>query len=240
MVMRVVVGTEYRRTPVFSDGMTYLVLCPYWHVPPNIAIQDKLPLIHKDPTYLTKQRIRVFQGWGADAEEIDPATIDWSKVTLENFVFRLRQDPGPWNALGRVKFMFPNKFNVYLHDTPSQELFGKATRTFSSGCIRIEKPIELAEYVMQGNPNWTRKTILAALETNIEQTVPLPEPIPVHLLYWTAWVDEEGSIQFRDDIYGRDKLLDKALREKPPGGQRNVSDSSTNLELEVQGRTARR
>ncbi len=216
MTMRVVVGRDYRRTPVFSDKMTYLVLSPYWHVPPKLAIQDKLPLIRKDSDYLAKENIRVFQGWGAETKEVDPASVDWSKVTGKNFGYRLRQEPGPKNALGRVKFMFPNKFDVYLHDTPSRELFAKTVRTFSSGCIRIEKPIELAEYLLAGDPKWTRAAILAAIDKRVEQTVRLAEPMPIHLLYWTAWADEDGSIRFRNDIYGRDRLLDEALREEPP------------------------
>jgi murein L,D-transpeptidase YcbB/YkuD len=216
MTMRVVVGRDYRRTPVFSDKMTYLVLSPYWHVPPKLAIQDKLPLIRKDPDYLVKENIRVFQGWGAETKEMNPASVDWSKVTGKNLNYRLRQEPGPKNALGRVKFMFPNKFDVYLHDTPSRELFAKTVRTFSSGCIRIEKPIELAEYLLAGDPKWSRAAILAAIDKRVEQTVRLAEPMPIHLLYWTAWADEDGSIQFRNDIYGRDRLLEEALREEPP------------------------
>ncbi len=216
MQMRIIAGMGYRRTPVFSDKLTYLVLCPYWHVPPNIAVQDKLPLIRKNLDYLDKQHMKIFHGWGADTKEIDSQTIDWSTVNAKNFSFRLRQDPGPWNALGRVKFMFPNKFNVYLHDTPSQELFDKTSRAFSSGCIRLEKPVELAEYVLQGNPNWSPDKISAAIAEWVERTVQLPKPIPIHILYWTAWVDEDGTIQFRNDIYGRDKPLGKALVEQPP------------------------
>lgn len=216
LAMRVMVGKDYRRTPVFSDRMTYLVLCPHWHVTPNIAVNDKLPLIRKDAGYLAKQNMKVFRGWGADTKEIDPTTIDWSQITARNFSYRLRQDPGPINALGRVKFMFPNPFNVYLHDTPSRELFAKTERAFSSGCIRIEKPIDLAEYVLRGDPKWTRASIEAAIKKWEEQTVRLPEPMPVHLLYWTAWANDDGSINFRRDIYGRDKLVEEALREKPP------------------------
>jgi len=217
MAMRIIVGRDYRRTPVFSDKMTYLVLSPYWQVPPTIAVKDKLPLIKKDPEYLLKENMRVFLGWGADAKEIDPRTIDWSRIDTKNFRYRFRQDPGPRNALGRAKFMFPNKYDVYIHDTPSRELFAKATRAFSSGCIRVEKPIELAQYLLKDNPEWTRETILAAIDKRLEETVKVPEPIVVHLLYWTAWASEDGSVQFRDDIYGRDKLLDEALREQPPG-----------------------
>lgn len=216
MTMRVVVGKAYRRTPVFSAKMTYLVLNPYWHIPKNIAIEDILPLIRKDISYLGKQKIRVFQGWGAEEEEVDPENIDWEKVDAKSFHYRLRQDLGPWNALGRVKFMFPNRFNVYLHDTPSKELFAKTSRTFSSGCIRIEKPVELAVYLLQDDPSWTRENILAAIDRGAEQTIRLKEPVLVHLLYWTAWAEEDGSIQFRNDIYSRDKRLYEALREKSP------------------------
>jgi len=219
MIMHIVVGRPYRRTPVFSDKITYLVLSPYWHVPKNIAIQDMLSLIRNDTNYLAKHNIKVFQGLGTDTREIDAKTIDWSKVTAENFNYRFRQGPGPMNALGRVKFMFPNKFNVYLHDTPSRELFAKTERAFSSGCIRIEKPIELAEYLLRDDPQWTRDNILAVIDKLVEQTVPLPKLIPIHILYCTAWANEDGSIQFRNDIYGRDKLLDEALREGPPSSQ---------------------
>jgi murein L,D-transpeptidase YcbB/YkuD len=216
MDMRVVVGRQYRRTPVFSKNMTYLVISPYWNIPPNIALKDKLPLIRKNPGYLEQERIRVFHGAGAEMREIDPKTVDWATITGRNFSYRFRQDPGPFNALGRVKFMFPNKYNVYLHDTPSQELFAKTVRTFSSGCIRIEKPIELAEYLLRDYFEWTREKILSTADRRIEQTVQIKKPLPVHLLYWTAWIDRDGRIQFRDDIYGRDELLAKALQEKTP------------------------
>ena len=216
MNMRVMVGKDYRRTPVFSDVMTYLVINPYWNVPPKLATQDKLPLIKKDPAYLADQRMRVFSGWGAAAVEIDPSTVDWSWVTAEGFAWRLRQDPGPRNALGQVKFMFPNKFDVYLHDTPSRDLFAQPDRAVSSGCVRLEKPIALAEYLLRGYPEWTRPAILAAIEKGKEQTVRLFEPIPVHVLYCTAWVDDTGEIHFRRDIYGRDKAVADALMSLPP------------------------
>jgi len=214
--MGVVVGRPHRRTPVFSDQITYLVLSPYWHIPPGIAVKDILPHIRKDPEYLTRQNIKVFRGWGGESKEVDPKSIDWSKVSARDFPYRFRQDPGPGNALGQVKFMFPNKFNVYLHDTPVRELFTKTVRGFSSGCIRIEKPIELAEYLLRSDPKWTRETLLATIEKRAEQTIRLPQPVPVHLLYWTVWIDEEELIQFRSDIYGRDILLDRALRERSP------------------------
>lgn len=216
--MRVIVGRNYRRTPVFSDRMTYLVLAPYWHVTPTMAVQDKLPQIKKDIGYLDKQKIRVFRGWGADAQEIDPSTIDWKSLSARNFPYRLRQDPGPVNALGKVKFMFPNRFNVYLHDTPSRELFTRTVRNFSSGCIRIEKPLELTEYLLRDNPGWTRQRIDETIKRNVEQTVTLRTPIPVHLQYWTAWAFEDGVVNFRSDIYSRDERVAVALLAAPPAG----------------------
>jgi len=214
LTTRVIVGRPYRRTPVFSDRMTYIVLNPHWYVPRNIAVKDILPDVKKEPGYLSKNNIKLFAGQGTS--EIDPAAVDWSRVTESNFSYSLRQDPGPNNALGRIKFMFPNKFNVYIHDTPAKELFKKTDRGFSSGCIRIERPIELAEYVFKEDPRWTRDKIVAAINKGEEQTVRLPEPIPVHLLYWTAWVDKDGDLQLRNDIYERDSVLYEALFEKPP------------------------
>lgn len=216
MTMRVVVGRTSRRTPVFSGTMTYMELNPYWHIPPTIAREDILENIWKDPEYLLKTNIRVFKNWKAQAPEINPDSIDWSQITTKNLSFKLRQEPGPSNALGRIKFMFPNKFDVYLHDTPARALFKKTKRSSSSGCIRVEKPIELAEYLLRDDPKWTHEEILAAINSNKRQVVLIREPIAVHVLYRTAWVDEDDTIHFRDDIYGRDKMLDEALNERPP------------------------
>jgi L,D-transpeptidase YcbB len=211
--MKIIVGKNYRQTPVFSDKISYMVLNPSWHVPQSIAVNDKLPLIKKNPGYLAQQKMRVFSSWRADAKEMDPYQIDWRKVTESNFSYRLRQDPGPNNALGRIKFMFPNRFNVYLHDTPSRELFNKTSRTFSSGCIRIQNPEELALYLLKDDPRWNRDKFRKALDTMKEQSIRLPVPVPVHLLYWTVFVDKDGVVQFRNDIYGRDAQLAKALEE---------------------------
>jgi len=210
----IIVGKPYRRTPVFSDRMTYLVLNPQWHVPRTIAVKDILPMIKKNSGYLAKNNMTLLRAGSSEA--VDPAAVDWSRVTEINFSYTLRQASGPDNALGRIKFMFPNKYNVYIHDTPAKELFKKTERGFSSGCIRIERPIDLAEYVLNGDPTWTRKKIVEAINTGKEQTVSLREPIPVHILYWTAWADDTGAIQFRNDIYDRDPVLHAELFEKPP------------------------
>jgi len=216
LAMRVIIGKPERRTPFFSADMTYLVLSPHWYVPPTIAIQDKLPLIRRDPSYVARQNFKLFRDGESGATRVDPLSIDWSAVSARNFPYRLRQDPGPRNALGRVKFIFPNSYHVYLHDTPSRELFAKTERAFSSGCIRLEKPIELAEYLLRNDPRWSRQKILATIARGAEQVVHLPTTVPVHLLYWTAWVDAQGRINFRKDIYERDKVLDTALRESFP------------------------
>ena len=214
--MRVVVGRPFRRTPVFSDTIRYLVLNPSWEVPTRIATQDKLPLIRQDPAYLANQGYELLQGWGADERRVDPMSIDWAAMTARSFNYRLRQSPGPLNALGQVKFMFPNSFSVYLHDTPSRELFGEDARAFSSGCIRLEQPLELAALLLGDDPQWTRGAIDGAVADGRERTVSLRRPIPVHLLYWTVWVDDNGVLQFRDDIYGRDGPVLNELREDPP------------------------
>ena len=217
--MRVIAGKTYRKTPVFSDKMTYLVINPYWGVPDKIAKNDILPKQKKNPNYLADQKIRVFKGRDESGREIDPSTVDWATVAAGNFPYRFKQDPGPQNALGRVKFMFPNKFDVYLHDTPSKELFTRARRDFSSGCIRVEKPVDLAEYLLKNNPDWPpekiRSTIVGSDFT--AQTIKLPEPINIHILYWTAWVGNDNAVHFSPDVYDRDKALDIALQEPPPG-----------------------
>lgn len=215
--MRAIVGRQYRETPVFSSRMTYLVLSPYWHVPPTIAAVDKLPEIRKDPGYLAAQRMTLLDAF--TNLPVDPTGVDWSVMTGAEFnrTYRIRQDPGPNNALGDVKFMFPNPHNVYLHDTPTRELFARTERNFSSGCIRIEKPMELARYLLQGDPRWDGDELRAVINRRVETTVTLRDPVPVHLLYWTAWVGEDGQLNFRRDLYGRDELVHRALLAAPPG-----------------------
>ncbi|ABI55453.1 L,D-transpeptidase family protein [Alkalilimnicola ehrlichii MLHE-1] len=215
MRQRVVVGRDYRRTPVFTGNMTYLVLNPSWEVPHRLATRDVLPLIQRDPEYLERMGFRVLQGWGADEREIDPESLDWDRYSHRYFPYRLRQLPGPQNAMGRVKFMFPNRHNVYLHDTPSRELFQQPRRAFSSGCIRVERPLELAAWLLRDQRQWSPEAIDKALEERRERTVPLRRGIPVHLQYWTAWVDAEGTLHFRDDLYDRDTGVAAALAALP-------------------------
>jgi len=214
LTMRVIVGRVVRKTPVFSDVMRYLVFSPSWEVPPTILRQDKLPAIRENPAYAVEQNMRVFQLNSGSWTEIDPLNVDWSSATPSTI--RLRQRPGSSNALGLVKFMFPNPFNVYLHDTPSRELFARSQRDFSSGCIRVERPADLAHYLLREDPTWTPQAVRAAMESGQERSVTLPRPLPVHIQYWTAWVGRDGTVEFRRDIYGRDTRLDAALRLPPP------------------------
>ncbi len=211
MSMKVVVGKPFWHTPIFSAKMTYLVLNPYWNVPESIAIKDVLPKIRKDADYLESENMKVIRGWGEGEEIIDPVAIDWSRVQEKTFGFRLRQEPCPQNPLGRIKFMFPNKYNVYLHDSPARHLFDREIRSFSHGCIRVEKALELAAFLLKSDPEWPEEIIIEEMETGVEQEIRIPEPIDVHVVYLTAWVDDDGFIQFRDDIYGRDIELATAL-----------------------------
>ncbi|MCF8000566.1 MAG: L,D-transpeptidase family protein [Halanaerobiales bacterium] len=205
--MKVIVGKEQRSTPVFSDEITYLVINPAWNVPKSIAVEDKLPLIKENIDYLFNNNYKVLRISEGKFEEADPKEINWEELDKDSFHYYLKQEPGPNNALGRIKFMFPNKYSVYLHDTPQKELFKKEERSFSSGCIRLEEPFKLAEYILKKNDMWEPKKIEEILSSEKETKIELSEKIPIHIIYMTAWVDDEGQLQFRDDIYSRDENL---------------------------------
>lgn len=208
---RVIVGRDYRSTPVFSDRIRYLEFNPTWTVPPTLAVRDQLPQIRNDPQYLQRMGFQVYSGWGAGRETLDPTSVDWQNVTARNFPYRLVQQPGPSNALGQVKFMFPNRFNVYLHDTPARDLFRQSDRAFSSGCVRVEDPLTLAEMLLGADPAWSRSRIDALVASGKTQAVNLRQPVPVHIQYWTAWADENGQLQLRKDLYKRDGPVAMAL-----------------------------
>ncbi len=214
--MRVVVGQAVRRTPIFNDRLRFVVLNPYWEIPPNILLQDKFYALKHDPDFFRQGKLEVIKGWGKNARRIDPKTVDWKKVPIQDYykLYRFRQASNPSNPLGRIKFMFPNEFNVYLHDTPKRRLFEEEVRSFSSGCIRLEKPVELATYCLRSNRLWKRKRLLAAVKGKVEQKIKLTRPIPIHILYWTTWVDPENRVHFRQDVYGRDNKLNRAFRDQ--------------------------
>ena len=210
---RVQVGKVMRQTPIFKDHIRYLVLNPTWTVPPGILAKDILPAAQRDPAAVTRKGLEVIDGNG---RTIDPARVDWSRYSASSLPYTLRQPPGPSNALGRIKFMFPNPHLVYLHDTPSRGLFEEARRDFSSGCIRVEKPLELAERLL-ADPAWTPRTLQAAIDEGKTRTVHLKEPVPVLLMYWTAGivgaVERPGvaDVAFYPDIYDRDAAVLRSL-----------------------------
>ncbi len=205
--MRVIVGKVLHETPVFSDKMEYVVLAPYWNVPFSIIENELRDKLVADPHYLDRLDMEVVKGWGSKAEVIDPATVDWATVTQETFKYTLRRRPGPKNDLGDVKFIFPNSNDIYLHDTPHDELFSQSARSFSHGCVRVEEPIKLATYLLRDKAGWDQQTILDSIATRREKYVTLKEKLPVYLVYFTAWADAAGHPHFRDDIYGLDKKL---------------------------------
>ena len=200
LAMRVVVGQPDTPTPLFSDRMTYVVFSPTWSIPESIIRKETLPRIAEDPGYLERNHIEVVSG----SEVVDPADIDWSDED-DTEALRFRQKPGPENALGLVKFIFPNNFSVYLHDTPADALFNRERRAFSHGCIRVENPVGLARYVLGDQPEWTEERIRAAMAEHREQTARLKTPLPVHIGYWTAWVEPDGkTVTYTDDPYAID------------------------------------
>jgi L,D-transpeptidase YcbB len=203
---RAVVGRPYRQTPVFKARMTYLEFNPTWTVPPTIFAKDLLPEIRRDPDTLQRKNMVVIDHQG---RRIDPAGIDWATIPARGFPYMIRQEPGPMNALGRVKFMYPNPHHVYMHDTPARDLFGRSERSFSSGCIRLEQPLELARILLAGT-EWDEAAIERALASGRTRVVNLPQPIPVLMLYGTAGPDGD-QVYFAADIYGRDQPLLAAL-----------------------------
>jgi L,D-transpeptidase YcbB len=207
--MRVVVGKRGDETPTLSSTMTHVVLSPFWNIPGTIAADETLPAIERDPAYLRRNNIEVVRRSRSRAEVVDPTSIDWDDANaLEHLSFRQR--PGSANALGLVKFMFPNRFSVYIHDTPADALFARVGRSFSHGCVRIEDPVRLAKYVLRDQPEWTEQALYAAMHAGVEKHARLTTPIPVHIVYFTAWVDERGGLHFRDDVYGYEQEQGKA------------------------------
>ncbi len=205
---RAIVGRPYRETPIFKAEIDHVVFNPTWTIPPGILAKDKLPVIKRDPGYLERNNIRVIDRNG---RQVSPYSVNWRRYSGSAIPYQLVQDPGPANALGLVKIMFPNPYLVYLHDTPSKELFERDTRTFSSGCIRVQKAFELAELVLDDTGRWNQQTMAEIVASKRTQTVWLDRKVPVLLLYWTAQPGPDGQTIFRKDVYGRDPALLAAL-----------------------------
>lgn len=204
MQMAVVVGQPEWRTNVFSDSIEYLVVNPYWHVPESIEAAETLPSVKADPGYLAAHRISVVPADDNFGEPVDPGTIDWSSMSAGEMPWDFRQEPGPENSLGQIKFMFPNEHNIYLHDTPADALFQEDFRAFSHGCIRVEHPWELARYLVESSSETTADQLMAIRDSRERTQVELSESVPVFLAYLTSWVDDEGVVSFHQDFYDLD------------------------------------
>jgi murein L,D-transpeptidase YcbB/YkuD len=209
--MRVVTGKLYAQTPVLNARITELVLNPSWFVPRSIALEEILPKVRENPWYLKVFDMKVLQGPLKEARVVDPWKVDWESVTEKNFPYTLVQGPGPTNPLGRVKFILPNPYGVYMHDTPSGELFQERVRTFSHSCIRLEKPLVLARHVLGGSDGWGKVRLQEAIARGEQRTLRIKHPLDVYIVYLTAWVEEDGTLHFRDDIYSLDAPLARAL-----------------------------
>jgi murein L,D-transpeptidase YcbB/YkuD len=201
------IGREARATPAFRADMRYIVFNPDWTVPPTILEQDVLQGMRKGQNTIAAKGLTILDRRG---QTVDPASIDWERASAGSFPYTLRQPPGSDNALGRVKFMFPNEHSIFLHDTPSRQLFSADQRTFSSGCIRIENPLDLAAILLEPD-GWTRERVQAAVDAETSQTVNLGAPVPVLIVYWTVSVGATGELRFAEDVYDLDKLVLQAL-----------------------------
>lgn len=206
--MEAIIGTRETPTPMITGKLHTIVFNPHWTVPRKIAIEEIIPRQRRDPGYLAARGIRVFSDWNG-GEELAPEEIDWSALNRDNFPYMLRQDPGEINPLGRLKFLFTNNFRVYLHDTPTQQLFSRTQRAFSHGCIRIEAPRQLAAFLLATEPDspWSETAVRSVVATGITREIAVTPPVPVYLLYLTAWVGDDGAVHFRDDVYGEDATL---------------------------------
>ena len=206
----VIVGKPFHETPMFSDKIGYVEFNPTWTVSADIAKAEMLPKIQADPGYLAANDYIIYSSWAEGAPELDPYSVDWSSITGK-FPFRIVQQPGAKNALGVVKFMFPNKFNIYLHDTPTRQLFAKTGRAFSHGCIRVHKPMDFAEKLFGLDQGLTREQLDAIVESGQLTRVSLKSKVPIHLTYFTIWIGDDNRTSFFGDVYGRDEVVESLL-----------------------------
>jgi murein L,D-transpeptidase YcbB/YkuD len=225
--MDVIVGKAFEatQTPVFAADMTYLIFRPYWEVPYSIALKEIVPAARTNPASIEKKQMEIVRG-GGDGAAVMPNTAENVELVAKG-ILRVRQKPGPNNSLGLVKFMFPNPYNVYLHDTPAHALFGESRRDFSHGCVRVSDPVSLAQYVLRDSPEWTREKILAAMNGAGPTTVTLKNRIRVFVVYGTALATEKGDVLFFDDIYGHDQRLEEALNSRRPRPATGAGERST-------------
>ncbi|WP_159453634.1 L,D-transpeptidase family protein [Ohtaekwangia koreensis] len=199
--MRVIVGAPGKPTPVFNDAVNHIIFSPTWTVPTSIIKEEIIPRLRKDSSYYTQKNYAFFK----NEETIDPAVESWKDEEINPYKYRIVQQPGPDNSLGLVKFGMPNKMNIYLHDTPNHSLFNKTYRALSHGCVRLDEPALFAEYLLRDQKGWNKATVQNAMKAGTPTTIHLRKRYPVHIEYHTAWVDENGLINFREDIYGHDR-----------------------------------
>jgi len=200
---RVIVGRPSWPTPLLESAIDRIEINPYWNVPPRIASRELAPKIAADPAYLVRNRMRVLAGPPGQVAEIDPASVNWARFGRSGY--RLRQDPGPSNPLGVIKFAFPNLYDVYLHDTPEKANFNRDMRALSHGCVRAEDAFALAARLLAADPRWSEDALRAAIETGEYRQVRLAKPMPILFVYLTGWVDGAGAVQFRPDLYRKDE-----------------------------------
>jgi murein L,D-transpeptidase YcbB/YkuD len=213
--MRVVVGRDVNPTPSMADTMEYIVVNPYWNVPESILLEEILPKVREDRGYLAKQNMEVVERSGDEPRVIDVRSVDWD---ADEFEYSVRQRPGPGNALGRVKFMFPNEENIYLHDTPADALFDEVHRAFSHGCVRVEKPMELAKLVLEKATDVAPADLEGMLAEGSEKHIKLDRVIPIYLAYLTAWIDDDRGVRFVPDLYDKDaSVMELARARLVPG-----------------------
>ena len=205
---RVVVGQRTHKTPIFSDEIEHLIVNPFWYVPASIVADEMMPIMRSDPSYFNRNNFDVFVNWQGRVQQVNPTQVDWSRLSASQV--SMRQRPGAGNALGRIKFMFPNGHAVYLHDTPSKSLFQRDVRAYSHGCVRVMDPMDFADALLSQNADWNAER-LSALFGNQERQVDLDQHVPVHITYFTAVVDESGTVQFKNDIYGYSAAVREAL-----------------------------
>jgi len=211
--MKVVIGTRKNPTPVFSDIVETVVLNPNWNVPKSIIQKELIPKLLRNPGAMRKEGIHIYTGWGKDARRIGGGDVNWANYRYtKNLPFRFVQPPGDDNALGKVKFLFPNRFTVYMHDTPAKSLFSRTSRAFSHGCIRLEQPMEMLRFFAEIDPNIDYDKALKRLEGNRNEHLKLQQQVPVDIVYLTAFVDYDGTLQFRPDIYLYDRMQRETLR----------------------------
>jgi len=210
--MPIIIGKHFRETPSFSSRLSYLEMNPYWTVPKSIALKDLIPRQMRDSDYFNRHKIKMLNGWKKDAEEVDVSTVSLRRLNENYFPYTLRQEPGPLNSLGRIKFMFPNPYDIYLHDTPKRYLFEKRVRAFSSGCIRVKDPLKLSAYLLDMPTQQKEEEMMQLISRGENRGMSLAKAVPIYLVYWTAWTDQDGRLNFRDDVYGRDEIMMKMLK----------------------------